>query len=132
MFQLRYAWFHPKPLDVAAMHEAGQHWVGRFDFASFQGAGSKRSTTIRTVDSLIVSRGWHGDDRFFSMEVTSNGFLYNMVRIFMGTLQEIGRGNRPPEWAQEVLEARDRNVAGNTAPAHGLYLLNVEYEERNK
>lgn len=110
-------------LDAERMGQGGEHLVGRHDFVSFETAGSERASTVRTITDLRVLQ--HGDR--IDLEVTGDGFLYNMVRAIAGTLVEVGRGAREPGWVAEVLAARDRGAAGPTAPAQGLVLLRVEY-----
>jgi tRNA pseudouridine38-40 synthase len=137
----RNAWHIPTPLDVAAMHRAAQSLVGAHDFASFQSVGSERDSTVRTIFDASVSRGAGQGRRgaptasvddettaLIHFEVAGNGFLYNMVRALAGTLVEVGRGRREENWVAEVIAARDRSAAGQTAPPHGLTLLYVDYD----
>jgi tRNA pseudouridine38-40 synthase len=124
LFDRRCVWHvRGRRLDERAMGQGGATLVGRHDFASFETAGSERASTVRTVLALSVVR--LGDR--VDVEVTGDGFLYNMVRTIAGTLVEVGRGAKPPEWVGRVLAARDRSAAGPTAPAQGLVLLCVEY-----
>lgn len=135
VFARRYAWHIPAPLDVPAMHAAGQHLVGTRDFVSFQSTGSERESTVRTIFALEVrpleaGQGRAGEEErgsLIAIDVEGDGFLYNMVRAIAGTLVEVGRGRRPLAWASEVVAARDRTAAGQTAPPHGLCLLTVTY-----
>lgn len=148
VFCRRYAWHVPTPLDVPAMHAAAQHLVGTHDFESFQSAGSERESTVRTLFAASVSAlgsvqgltatretwrdpqaelGAEESAALVAIEVEGDGFLYNMVRSIAGTLVEVGRGKRDSSWVAEVLAARDRTQAGQTAPAHGLTLLWVAY-----
>ena len=139
VFCRRTAWHVPTPLDVESMRRAGQTLVGMHDFASFQSTGSPRESTVRTIFAVDLNRGGAGRgrggasplddeaDALIFVEVEGDGFLYNMVRSIVGTLLVIGRGKRPVEWPAEVLAARDRTAAGETAPAHGLSLLWVRY-----
>jgi len=127
VFQRHYTWHYPQPLDAAAMHRAGQALAGRHDFSSFESAGSERPDSVRTITALVVE---HGSDNLadrITIEVTGDGFLYNMVRAIVGTLVEVGKGARDVSWPAEVLAARDRCRAGQTAPAHGLFLVRVAY-----
>jgi tRNA pseudouridine38-40 synthase len=127
-FERARTWFIPGMLNVAAMEQAAQYLVGEFDFASFQSAGSPRATTVRHVRRLQVEAlaGLLGD--VIELEIEANGFLYNMVRNIVGTLVEVGREKYPPEWVMDVREARDRRVAGPTAPPQGLVLVRVAYD----
>ncbi len=110
-------------LDVDAMGQGGAALVGRHDFVCFESTGSERASTIRTITALEVTR--HGDR--INIEVTGDGFLYNMVRAIAGTLVEVGRGAQPADWVAQVLASRDRTQAGPTAPASGLVLARVDY-----
>jgi tRNA pseudouridine38-40 synthase len=137
VFDRRYAWHYPQPLDAAAMHRSGQALVGRHDFSSFESAGSERPDSVRTITALSAVReggGWLGsgassppDSDRVTIEVTGDGFLYNMVRAIVGTLVEVGKGTRDVSWPDEVRAARDRRQAGQTVPPHGLFLVRVEY-----
>jgi tRNA pseudouridine38-40 synthase len=126
IFRRNYAYQITDPLDEAAMQEAALHIMGTHDFACFQASGgNERETTVRTIYSLTVKR--QGND--VVLEVTGDGFLYNMVRIITGTLVEVGLGKRKPEELAAVIESCDRRKAGHTAPAEGLYLVEVFYDE---
>ncbi|MEM6329143.1 MAG: tRNA pseudouridine(38-40) synthase TruA [Planctomycetota bacterium] len=111
------------PLDAAVMGQGGALLIGRHDFACFESTGSERATTVRTITRLSVTRVGERVD----IQVTGDGFLYNMVRTIAGTLVEVGRGARPAAWVGQVLASRSRTQAGPTAPAHGLVLASVEY-----
>jgi tRNA pseudouridine38-40 synthase len=146
VFSRNYAWHYPQPLHAEAMHAAGQGLVGKHDFSSFETAGSERPDSIRTIHELTVASGadvaefLRNSDLAVSeklpdrpsssqitIEVAGDGFLYNMVRTIVGTLVEVGVGKRDIEWPAEVLAARDRRRAGQTAPPHGLFLVSVDY-----
>jgi tRNA pseudouridine38-40 synthase len=127
VFARRHVWYSPLRLDVRAMSQAGRLLIGRHDFSSFEAAGSKRASSVRTIFDLAVHRQTvEAFDRIV-IEVEADGFLYNMVRNIVGTLVQVGRGKRPVNWVAEVLKARDRKAAGATAPPEGLYLLRVWY-----
>ncbi len=128
VFDRHYAWHYPQPLDAAAMHAAGQALVGRHDFSSFETAGSERPDSIRTIHELSVARGSDELADRVTIDVAGDGFLYNMVRTIVGTLVEVGTGARDLKWPAAVLAACDRREAGQTAPPHGLFLVNVSYE----
>lgn len=115
-----------RPLDAAAMRAAGQALVGEHDFSSFRAAECQARHPMREIRELTVSRRGDG----VVLEVEANAFLHHMVRNIAGVLIAVGAGDRPVEWAREVLERRDRTQAGATAPADGLYLLAVRYPER--
>jgi tRNA pseudouridine38-40 synthase len=127
VFERHYAWHYPHPLDAAAMHEAGQALVGRHDFSSFESAGSERPDSVRTIQELVVVRGCGDLCHRVMIAVAGDGFLYNMVRTIVGTLVEVGRRRRSVSWPAEVLAAKDRRSAGQTAPPHGLFLVSVDY-----
>lgn len=120
-----YALFSYHRLDVEKMQEAASYLEGEHDFKSFCQTGAQVESTVRTLYSVKVLE--QGED--LVIQVCGNGFLYNMVRIIAGTLMEIGQGKRAPEEIRTILEARDRAVAGPTAPAHGLLLVKYEFAE---
>lgn len=126
LFDRPYVWHVPTPLNSEAMGRAGEGLTGRHDFASFESAGSERSSTVRTVTLLNVCCSDVEPERII-IEIEGDGFLYNMVRTIVGTLVEVGRGTRPESWPAEVIAARDRRLAGQTAPPQGLCLWRVEY-----
>jgi len=111
-------------LDDARMHEAAQHLVGEHDFSSMAAAGHGRQTTVRTIHDCRVTRE---TDTRVRLDVSGNGFLYNMVRIIAGTLHEAGRGRLDPNRVPEILESRDRAQAGPTLPPEGLRLEWIRY-----
>lgn len=117
--------FFRKKLDVAKMREACLPFLGEHDFKSFCSIHTQAETTVRTIYSLDVIR--EGD--MIRIRVTGNGFLYNMVRILAGTLINVGFGVTDPAEIPGMIEARDRQAAGPTAPAKGLTLIKMEYPE---
>lgn len=121
----QYAHFVYVPLDVEKMQEAAAYLVGEHDFKSFCVAKAQVLTTVRTLYSLEVKKA--GD--YLTIRVCGNGFLFNMVRIIAGTLLEVGKGKIAPEDVKEILEAKDRQAAGPTAPARGLMLVSFEFCE---
>ncbi|MFO0849714.1 MAG: tRNA pseudouridine(38-40) synthase TruA [Gemmataceae bacterium] len=122
-FLRHFASHNRKRLDEAAMAEAAEALVGRHDFRSFETEWPNRLSSVRTITRLDVRR--HGE--YVMLDVSADGFLYNMVRAIAGTLMQVGRGAWPTERVGEVLRARDRRLAGPTAPPEGLFLLRVEY-----
>ena len=113
------------PLDADAMNRAAAHFIGTHDFASFSATGGYVKTTVRTMTQACVER----DDELITFTVMGNGFLYNMVRIIAGTLVEVGFGRIDPDAIPGIITALDRRKAGRTAPAHGLYLVEVYYDD---
>lgn len=111
-------------LDVNAMRKGAGYLVGEHDFVSFCNIRTSVENTVRTVTEL----GIHTHEDEISIRITGNGFLYNMVRIIVGTLIRVGRGFYEPEKVKEILAAKDRKAAGVTAPAHGLMLVQIKYE----
>ena len=128
LFQQDKSWFFPRALDIALMQEAANFLVGQHDFASFQANGAATKTTTRTIFEFRIEDSGQGKTQWIVVSIRGDGFLYNMVRNIVGTLVEIGVGKQPPAWMRSVLEQRDRSFAGQTAPAHGLFLMNVEYD----
>lgn len=120
-----YSHFTYVPLDTERMQKAAEYFIGKHDFASFCSVGSQAETTVRTIYGLTVER--KGEE--IVIRVTGGGFLYNMVRIIAGTLMEVGCGRMEPEEMEEILAAKDRAAAGPTAPACGLMLTELCYEE---
>lgn len=134
VFLRRYQHHHPAPLDLQAMRTALSHLVGEHDFTSFCSAKSTKRSHVRTIVEASIKAEREPDDSgqirngVFHISMTGNGFLYNMVRIIVGTLLEVGEGKRSPDEIPRILEARDRKAAGQTAPAQGLCLWSVEYD----
>lgn len=122
-----YACFVYIPLDVERMRQAAEYLPGEHDFGSFCSAGSQVKSTVRTVYDIKILE--NGED--IKIRITGNGFLYNMVRIIAGTLIEVGMGRREPESVAQALCRADRSLAGPTAPANGLTLMRIEYEEES-
>jgi tRNA pseudouridine38-40 synthase len=119
-----YALFTYHKLDVEKMRRAAQYLVGEHDFKSFCSVNTQAETTVRTIYSCTVEK----EGEIIKIRVQGNGFLYNMVRIIAGTLVEVGAGKREPEEILAMLEARDRQSAGPTAPACGLTMIGIDYE----
>lgn len=115
----------PVPLDTAPMERAAQTLLGQHDFAAFQASGGTAKTTVRTMRSVSLTRA--GDEITFILE--GDAFLYNMVRIIVGTLVEIGHGRRGEDAFLRAYATGDRLALGVTAPPHGLELTKVHYPE---
>ena len=114
---------YKKKLDVEFLNNQAQSFAGTHDFISFCAAKSGVEDTVRTVEYFNVE----SCDEEVIFKVKADGFLYNMVRIMVGTLLEISEGKIPPDSLNKIIIAKDRNKAGRTAPAHGLYLNKVFY-----
>lgn len=127
----------PIRLEVETMARAAGAWLGKHDCSSFRDARCQAESPIRTLARFDVTRLEKGitargeddgpDASLIRFTVEARSFLHHQVRIMIGTLVEIGRGERPPEWAAEVIAARSRPAAGPTMPAHGLILRAVRY-----
>lgn len=123
-----HAWWYRGPLDVEAMSRAARALLGEHDFKSFcKATSAEGKPTCRYLASVDVSRIEESGEELVAIDVTGNAFLHNMVRTIVGTLVEVGRRHREPEWVAEVLDARDRTAAGQCAPAKGLTFVGVEY-----
>ena len=113
----------PMKLDVSLMKEAIKYFEGEHDFKAFKASGTSSKSSVRTIYKGEIRR----EGERIIIELTGNGFLYNMVRIIVGTLVDVGLGKIKPENIKSRIEAENRENAGKTFPAHGLYLLKVEY-----
>lgn len=124
VFDRKYLYAYPTLLDISAMRKASAFLLGEHDFKSFCGNSRMKKSTVRRIDSIQIEE----TDSEIRITYTGNGFLQYMVRILTGTLIEVGDGKRSPESMLSVLAARDRSLAGFTAPACGLTLLEVQYD----
>jgi len=115
-----------QPLDAVAMHAAAQCLVGENDYSSFRSSGCQSKSPFRSMEAIRVYR----QQQLVIIEVTANAFLHHMVRNIAGALLAVGKGEKPATWVAELLQARDRTLGEITAPADGLYLVNVAYPER--
>lgn len=113
------------PLDLATMREAADAVLGTHDFVAFMSAGTTIENTVRT----LYASQWTERGCYLHYDVTGNGFLYNMVRILVGTMLEVGSGKRKPASLLRALLQADRSLAGPTAPPHGLTLTRVRYSD---
>ena len=112
-------------LDFERMRSSAQDALGEHDFAAFMSAGSTMERTVRTV----FRSEWTRDGRYLYYDVSANGFLYNMVRILVGTMLEIGSGKLPQDAIARAIASKRRDDAGATAPPQGLALMRVQYED---
>ncbi len=115
----------PVKLDVEKMKEAVKYFEGEHDFKAFRASGTSSKSSVRTIYKAEVIE--KQDERIW-IELTGNGFLYNMVRIIAGTLVDVGLGKFKPEEIKDIIESKDRQKAGKTLAPQGLFLVNVEYE----
>lgn len=116
----------PMKLDIQKMQEAVKYFEGEHDFKAFKASGTSSKSSVRTIYKAEVIDA--GNERIY-IELTGNGFLYNMVRIIAGTLVEVGLGKIEPNEIKTIIESKKRENAGKTLPPQGLYLVNVEYEK---
>lgn len=125
VFQRQYTYFYPLPLNIASMQEAKQYLIGTNDFTSFCSSKTEIEDKVRTIYELDISQ----EENVLIFRVVGNGFLYNMVRIIVGTLLDVGRGKLQANNLPTIINGKNREHAGKTAPAHGLYLWNVVYND---
>ena len=128
-FLARYVYHHPYPLDESAMAEAAAAVVGEHDFTSFAAVDPERGRDDQDFSNLrtIFSSAWQQESEEMVYTVRGSGFLHHMVRNLVGTFLLVGKGTLRRQDIGRILEAKDRSAAGPTAPAHGLYLVGVEY-----
>ncbi|MBM4764910.1 tRNA pseudouridine(38-40) synthase TruA [Bacillus sp. B15-48] len=122
-FLRKYAYQFPYSIDISKIEEAAQLLVGTHDFTSFCSAKTEVDDKVRTLDTIELFE----EKGLLVFRFVGNGFLYNMVRIIVGTLLEVGSGEKESASVRSILERKDRRYAGKTAPGHGLYLWEVFY-----
>ena len=125
VFERNYLYHLHETLDVPAMRRAAEDLCGTHDYKAFCSLKRTKKSTVRRVDSITIQE--LGPELLFTFE--GNGFLYHMVRILVGTLLEVGRGNLQPEEMGDILVSQDRKRAGETVPACGLCLVDVRYKK---
>ena len=113
----------PQKLNVDKMKEAIKYFEGEHDFRGFKASGTSSKSTVRTIYKAEIKQ----DGERIIIELTGNGFMYNMVRIIAGTIVDVGLGKIKPEEIPQIIESKDRTKAGKTLPAEGLYLVEVYY-----
>ena len=116
----------PQKLDVNKMKEAVKYFEGEHDFKAFKSSGTSSKSSVRTIYKAEV---FEKEDNRIWIELTGNGFLYNMVRIISGTLVDVGLGKIKPEDIKNIIESKDRQKARKTLAPQGLFLVKVEYEQ---
>ena len=115
----------PQKLDVGKMKQGAKYFEGKHDFKAFKASGTSSKSSVRTIYKAEVFE--MPNNRIY-IELTGNGFLYNMVRIIAGTLVDVGIGKIKPEDIKKIIESKDRSLAGKTLQPNGLYLVSVKYE----
>lgn len=130
LFLRGYAWWHRGALDIEAMREGARFLVGEHDFASFcKAASAEGKNTVRCLQRLAIEHDEQLGEEHIVVTVEGNAFLHTMVRTIVGTLADVGTGRREAAWVRDVLQARERSAAGQSAPAHGLTFYSVVYEQ---
>ncbi len=114
----------PIKLNIEAMQKAVTYFEGEYDFKAFKASGTSSKSSVRKIYLAEVKKA---DENRIYIELTGNGFLYNMVRIIAGTLVDVGMGKTKPEEIPEIIKQGDRKLAGKTLPPSGLFLMKVEY-----
>lgn len=120
------AWFVPEPLDIGKMQAAANFLTGRHDFSSFRDSQCQAKSPLKSLDYIEISRA----GQMIMANLHAPSFLHHQVRIIIGTLWQAGTGRMEPEEMKAILDAKDRKVAGPTAPSDGLYLTGVDYGSR--
>ena len=113
----------PIKLDVEKMKHAAKYFEGEHDFKAFRSSGTSNKNSVREIYKVEIKE----ENERIILEFTGNGFLYNMVRIMVGTLMDVGLGKIKPESIKDIIDSKERTKAGKTAPAQGLYLVEVYY-----
>ncbi|MDQ3089466.1 MAG: tRNA pseudouridine(38-40) synthase TruA [Acidobacteriota bacterium] len=129
-FWARYAHHEARPLDVGRMNDAARLFLGEHDWTAFSAARSDVESRVRTVTEFTVESYWdvRANASILEFRISANGFLRYMVRSIVGTMLEVGRGEKDSDTIQTAIISLNRDLAGKTAPAHGLTLLKVHYE----
>lgn len=128
-FLINYSWYNSKKINIEKMIEASQYLIGEHDFTSFCSSRTKAENKIRTIYNINIEEKKHLNTNVIFFNITGNGFLYNMVRIIVGTLFNVGIGNIKPEDIKNILNEKKRGIHTYTAPPQGLYLKNIKYKE---
>ena len=124
-FLYKYAMSYPHKLDIELMKKAAYEIVGEHDFACFCSSGSTVKDTVRTIYSIDIKK----EEDLITIDICGNGFLYNMVRIIVGTLLRVNEDKITIEDIGKLIESKDRNLAGPTAPPQGLMMMNIVYDD---
>lgn len=119
----QYVYYFRRKLNIDNMKSSCKYFIGTHDFSAFKKKGSSAKSSVRTIRELTIVQ----ENNLIKFSIVGNGFLYNMVRIIVGTLLEVGVGRFSPEYVKDILESKDRSKAGKPAPALGLCLEKVFY-----
>lgn len=119
----KHSLWEPRALDINAMQQASKYLLGEHDFSAFRGSLCQAKSPVKTIEFIRLSK----DGDKILLDIKANAFLHHMVRNIVGTLLKIGKGERPIQWMQEVLDSKDRKEAGATAPPQGLYFVKATY-----
>ncbi len=122
-FDRKYSYHYPEKLDIELMKNATKKLEGSHDFINFSSLKKSKKSTVRTIEEISIDQ----EGNMLKFSFVGDGFLYNMIRIIMGTLLEIGSGNKPVSYIDEIFESNTREIAGVTIPAQGLFLEEVYY-----
>ncbi|WP_422659904.1 tRNA pseudouridine(38-40) synthase TruA [Paenibacillus sp. EC2-1] len=122
-FMRKYSMHVAKKLDIELMKQAAQHFIGEHDFTAYSNAKSKKKDSVRTINALDIEE----KDGFIQFRVNGNGFLYNMVRKIVGTLIDVGLGDKKPQAIPAIIESKERSQTGGMADACGLYLEKIQF-----
>ncbi len=125
LFNQKVLW-ERNPLDINLMNQAGHYLLGEHDFSAFRSAQCQAKHAWRYLESINV----HQQQNMIFIDIVGNAFLQNMVRIITGMLLEVGKGKQPPQWAQFLLQSKDRTLGAKTAAACGLYFMYPRYEDK--
>ena len=119
-------WYYLHHLDEKKMQVAAKNLIGEKDFSCFRSAHCQSKSPIKNINDIIITR----ENNFILIDVNANSFLYNMVRNIVGTLVMIGSGEKEVLWIKELLASKDRTKAGKQFPPEGLFLIDIEYDEK--
>lgn len=123
-FESRYSYHYRLSLDIEKMCLAGNYLLGKHDFSAFNASPEQTENPVRTIKEFSIER----KKDILIMDIKANGFFHHMVRTIVGTLIEIGRGKMKYQNMEKIIQSKDRKLAGPNVPAHGLFLMGVEYK----
>jgi len=123
VFDRKYEYHIPQPLNIEKMRKASEYLIGEHDFQSFTTLKTKKKSTVRNIYTINIVN----EDGNIEISIQGNGFMKNMVRLIVGTLIEVGLGERPADGINDILDKKERKFSGHIAPAKGLFLDEVDY-----